>query len=127
MGIWYGTIDKSPFLPSFYFCVTYVLVHVTLGNELSGRGVGASVGAEQYGKDLIKLKHIINQLYNKSRTKPALVAPGGFYDQAWFAKLLQVSGSEIVNVITQHMYNLGAGNSVKTFNECTVYNFLIYA
>lgn len=127
MGIRYGTIDKSPFLPSFYVCITYVLVHVALGNELSGRGIGASVGAEQYGKDLIKLKHIINQLYNKSRTKPALVAPGGFYDQAWFAKLLQVSGSGIVNVITQHMYNLGAGNSVKTFNKCTVYNFLIYA
>ncbi|VVA34923.1 PREDICTED: heparanase [Prunus dulcis] len=110
-GVWVGDWDSSNAYDFINYTVSkgYQIDSWEFGNELSGRGVGASVGAEQYGKDLIKLKHIINQLYNKSRTKPALVAPGGFYDQGWFAKLLQVSGSGIVNVITQHMYNLGAG------------------
>ncbi|KAJ7978480.1 Heparanase-like protein [Quillaja saponaria] len=80
------------------------------GNELSGSGIGASVGAEQYAKDLKKLKNIINKLYIGSYFKPPLVAPGGFFDQEWFAKLLQVSGSDVVNVVTHHIYNLGPGN-----------------
>lgn len=94
---------------SLCFCFTSIRVYLAVGNELCGKGVGASVGAEQYGKDLIKLKHIINQLYSNAHIKPALVGPGGFYDQKWFATLLQVSGSGIVNVVTQHIYNLGAG------------------
>lgn len=79
------------------------------GNELSGSGVGASVSAELYGKDVINLKDIIKDLYKNSDVKPLLVAPGGFYNQQWFAKFLQVSGSGIVNILTHHIYNLGAG------------------
>ncbi|GKV35562.1 hypothetical protein SLEP1_g43812 [Rubroshorea leprosula] len=79
------------------------------GNELSGSGIGASVGAEQYGKDVINLKKIINNLYSNSLFKPSLIAPGGFFDRPWFAKLLQVSGPHVVDVISHHLYNLGAG------------------
>lgn len=79
------------------------------GNELSGKGIGAMVYAEQYGSDLIELRGIIDDLYRRFRPKPLLVAPGGFYDKQWFAKLLQTSGSEIVDVMTHHMYNLGPG------------------
>ncbi|XP_062014419.1 heparanase-like protein 1 [Rosa rugosa] len=91
----------------FCFCFTYILVYLGVGNELCGNGVGARVGAEQYGKDMMKLKQLVNQLYNDSHIKPAIVGPGGFYDQKWFATLLQVSGSGVVNVVTQHLYNLG--------------------
>ncbi|KAL8230725.1 hypothetical protein R6Q57_000503 [Mikania cordata] len=79
------------------------------GNELSGKGIGAMVYADQYGSDLIELRGIIDNLYRKFRPKPLLVAPGGFFDKQWFSKLLQVSGSEIVDVMTHHMYNLGPG------------------
>ncbi|VVB13642.1 unnamed protein product [Arabis nemorensis] len=81
------------------------------GNELSGSGVGASVSAELYGKDLIVLKDVINKVYRDSRlTKPSLVAPGGFYEQQWYTKLLQISGPGVVNIVTHHIYNLGSGN-----------------
>ncbi|GFZ17046.1 glucuronidase 2 [Actinidia rufa] len=79
------------------------------GNELCGSGIGASVGAEQYGRDLIKLKSMINELYKNFNPKPILVAPGGFYDKQWYDKVLQVSGSLVVNAVTHHIYNLGAG------------------
>lgn len=91
------------------FFIHFIRDYATIGNELSGSGVGAKVGAEQYGKDLINLKKIIDELYKNSNLKPSLVAPGGFYEHNWFSKLLDVTGTNIVNTITHHIYNLGAG------------------
>ncbi|KAJ4713127.1 Heparanase-like protein [Melia azedarach] len=79
------------------------------GNELSGKGIGASVNADLYGKDVITLKNIIDNLYKDSPSKPTVIAPGGFFEKEWYAKFLQVSGSNVVNVVTHHIYNLGAG------------------
>ena len=79
------------------------------GNELSGQGIGASVGAEQYGNDVIALSAILDELYKNSSSRPLLVAPGGFFEQQWYAQLLEVSGSGVVNAMTHHIYNLGAG------------------
>lgn len=94
-----------------YSCNAYIRCCVrVIGNELSGSGIGASVSAEQYGKDLVELQTIINELYGDS-SKPLVVAPGGFYDQKWFAQLLDVSGPNVLNAMTHHIYNLGAGES----------------
>ena len=90
-------------------CYTLILALAVAGNELCGSGIGASVGAEQYGRDLIKLKSMINELYKNFNPKPILVAPEGFYDKQWYDKVLQVSGSLVVNAVTHHIYNLGAG------------------
>jgi len=76
---------------------------------LSGHGVGASVSAEQYGNDVIALSAILDELYKNSSSRPLLVAPGGFFEQQWYAKLLEVSGSGVVNAMTHHIYNLGGG------------------
>lgn len=110
-GAWAGVWDSSNTQNFIKYTISkgYQIDSWEFGNELSGSGVGASVNAEQYGKDLINLKAIINKLYNNSNVKPLLVAPGGFYEQNWYAKLLQVSGSSTVNVVTHHIYNLGAG------------------
>nr|GLL22144.1 heparanase-like protein 1 [Ipomoea trifida] len=54
---------------------------LSLGNELCGTGVGASVDAELYAKDMIRLKSLIDQLYKDVHPKPLLLAPGGFYDK----------------------------------------------
>jgi heparanase 1 len=109
MGIWYGLIDKALYFAIILCLFITILAFATVGNELSGSGVGARVGAEQYGKDVIKLKGFMNELYKKSILKPSLIAPGGFFHQEWYTKLLQVSGSSVVNVVTHHLYDLGAG------------------
>ncbi|KAM5552674.1 hypothetical protein ABKV19_025072 [Rosa sericea] len=107
--VWVGDWDSSNAYDFINYTVSkgYHINSWELGNELCGNGVGARVGAEPYGKDMMKLKQIVNQLYNDSHIKPAIVGHGGFYDQKWFATLLQVSGSGVVNVVTQHLYNLG--------------------
>ena len=79
---------------------------------MSGKGIGASVGAAQYAKDLINLRRILDTLYKDSRFKPSLIAPGGFYEKHWYDRLLRVSGSGVVNVLTHHIYNLGPGRIV---------------
>ncbi|WOK99658.1 heparanase-like protein 1 [Canna indica] len=80
------------------------------GNELSGQGVGARVSAKQYAKDVIALKALLNELYSDSYEQPLLVAPGGFFDQQWYAQLLNDSGTGVIDAMTHHIYNLGAGD-----------------
>ncbi|XP_050378620.1 heparanase-like protein 1 [Argentina anserina] len=118
-SVWVGDWDSSNAYDFIKYTVSkgYWINSWELGNELCGNGVGASVGAEQYGKDMIKLKHIVNQLYNSSHIKPVILGPGGFYDQKWFATLLQVSGSDVVDVVTQHLYNLGPGVDPKLMQK----------
>jgi len=51
-------------------------------------------------------------LYKKSNLKPSLIAPGGFVDTKWYTTLLDVSGSNVLNIVTHHIYNLGAGEQL---------------
>ncbi|TXG51684.1 hypothetical protein EZV62_024208 [Acer yangbiense] len=110
-GVWGGAWDSSNAQDFIKYTISkgHRIDSWEFGNELSGSGVGASVDAELYGKDLINLKKVINKLYEKSTSKPALVAPGGFFDQKWYSQFLKVSGPGVVNVLTHHIYNLGAG------------------
>ncbi|KAJ4961193.1 hypothetical protein NE237_021103 [Protea cynaroides] len=111
-GAWVGAWDPTNACDFIKYTISkgYQVDSWEFGNELSGNGVGASVSAQQYGKDLINIKALIDELYGKSNDKPLIVAPGGFYDQQWFTKFLQVSGPDVVNVVTHHIYNLGPGN-----------------
>lgn len=83
------------------------------GNELCGSGVAAKVDAEAYGRDMILLKKMIKKLYPDSTTRPKLLGPGGFYDEEWFKTFLQTSGPNVVDGLTHHTYNLGAGMQEK--------------
>ncbi|KAG7594794.1 Glycoside hydrolase superfamily [Arabidopsis thaliana x Arabidopsis arenosa] len=70
------------------------------GNELSGSGTGARVNVELYGKDLIVLKDVIKNAYKDSRSKPLVVAPGGFYEEKWYSELLRLTGPGVLDVLT---------------------------
>lgn len=80
-----------------------------LGNELSGSGVGARIDADQYAADVIALKHIVDSAYQGKPSKPLVLAPGGFFDAAWFTELVSKTKPDQMDAITHHIYNLGPG------------------
>ncbi|KAF8389749.1 hypothetical protein HHK36_024268 [Tetracentron sinense] len=104
-GVWGGDWDSSNALSFMKYTISkgFQIESWEFGNELSGSGVGASVSAEQYGRDLINLKDIINELYKNSHSRPLLIAPGGFYDQEWYTKLLQASKDLLSNTSCNHL------------------------
>ncbi|KAL6973421.1 heparanase [Sarracenia purpurea var. burkii] len=125
-GVWEGDWDSSNAHDFIKYTISkgYPIHSWEFGNELSGRGIGARVGAEQYGRDLIKLKSTINELYKDFNPKPLLVAPGGFFNKEWYNKFLQVSSSHVVNAITHHIYNLGAGGDHNLVSKILDPNYL---
>lgn len=79
-----------------------------LGNELSGNGIGASVAADQYAKDVITLYNKVQDIYKGFDTKPLVLGPGGFFDAGWFTRFVEgASGS--LQAVSHHIYNLGPG------------------
>ncbi|KAK8338795.1 hypothetical protein V6Z12_A09G276100 [Gossypium hirsutum] len=118
-SLWGGEWDSSNAEDFIKYSISkgYQIDSWEYGNELSGNGVGAHVHADRYGKDLIHLKKIIKELYKGSQFEPLLVAPGGFFNQQWFTKLLQVSGSNVLDAISHHIYNLGAGSDPKLVSK----------
>ncbi|KAG1341993.1 putative Heparanase-like protein 2 [Cocos nucifera] len=107
IGDW-NTTNARQFI-EYTVLKNYKIESWELGNELSGQGVSASVDPKQYGRDLIALKKVLSDIYKNSSTEPKILAPGGFFDAQWFADMLQTSGPGVVNGVTHHIYNLGAG------------------
>lgn len=118
-SVWVGKWNSSNAREFIRYTLSkgYLIDSWEFGNELSGTGIGASVDAEQYARDVINLNAIIEELYEKVHPKPLLLAPGGFYDKEWFTKFLKVSGPHVVDVMTHHVYNLGAGNDHNLVNK----------
>lgn len=73
--------------------------------------IGASITAARYAKGSIKLREIIDRLYKNSRQKPSIVAPGAFFDASWYEDFVNETGPNVVDVLTHHVYNMGAGSS----------------
>lgn len=86
----------------------YTMYAWELGNELSGSGVGARVTASQYVIDTTTLKNIVEEIYDGIDPKPRIISPGGFFDANWFEDFINGT-TEILDVVTHHIYNLGAG------------------
>lgn len=75
---------------------------------MSGNGVGARVGPDQYAADTGTLQNIVQDIYKGFEVKPVVLAPGGFFDSNWFTEFIAKSTNSL-QVVTQHIYNLGPG------------------
>lgn len=88
-----------------------------LGNELSGSGVGARIGADQYASDTISLKSLVDNIYKDFPVKPLVLSPGGFFDANWFGKFISKTKPYSLDAITHHIYDLGAGVDKNLINK----------
>ncbi|OIW15133.1 hypothetical protein TanjilG_14132 [Lupinus angustifolius] len=55
----------------------YTISGGELGNELSGKGIGTSISADQYASDLAAMRDIVYKAYENIDPKPLIIAPGG--------------------------------------------------
>nr|KYP36191.1 Heparanase-like protein 2 [Cajanus cajan] len=87
----------------------YKIDSYELGNELCAAGIGARVDSVQYAKDITRLRRIVNLLYPDISRRPKVLGPGGFYGKEWFQSFLLNVGPGVVDGVTHHIYDLGAG------------------
>ncbi|XP_057460765.1 heparanase-like protein 2 [Actinidia eriantha] len=118
-SLWVGDWDPQNARDLMNYTVSrgYKINSYELGNELCGSGVSARLDAVQYGKDLISLKELVKELYPNSTTQPKVLGPAGFYDEKWFSDFLQATGPGVVDGLTHHIYNLGAGVDSTLINK----------
>jgi len=78
-----------------------------LGNELSGpSGVTAHLTPQVSAQDFQHLRMLINSLWPIG-SRPLLIGTDSFFEADWFSPFLQLNPG--VDVITHHIYSLGAG------------------
>lgn len=78
---------------------------------MSGSGIGTSVTAKQYALDTISVQNLVQKIYEGFQEKPIVLGPGGFFDANWFNGYV-TEASNSLQVITQHIYNLGPGKTL---------------
>ncbi|XP_047339567.1 heparanase-like protein 3 [Impatiens glandulifera] len=106
IGAWNSTNAES--FISYTVNKGYIIHGWELGNELSGKGIGASISSDQYAKDIISLQGLLEKTYKNFRVQPLLLGPGGFFDSNWFTDFINKSNNSL-QVVTHHIYNLGPG------------------
>ncbi|TYI08690.1 hypothetical protein ES332_A09G017800v1 [Gossypium tomentosum] len=111
-GLWGGNWKSQNARDFMKYTISkgYKVDSYEFGNQLSRAGMGASIEAEQYGKDIVVLKNLVKELHPDPKTQPKVLGPSGYHDETWFNSFLEVSGHDVVDGVTHHIYNLGPGH-----------------
>ncbi|TYI08522.1 hypothetical protein ES332_A09G007100v1 [Gossypium tomentosum] len=111
-GLWVGDwkLQNARDFMKYTISRGYKVDSFEFGNQLSEAGMGASIEAEQYGKDIVVFKNLVKELHPDPKTQLKVLGPSGYYDEKWFNSFLEVSGHEVVDGVTHHIYNLGPGD-----------------
>ncbi|CAN4118285.1 unnamed protein product [Withania somnifera] len=110
-GSAFGDWDSSNAMSFIRYTVSrgYTIHGWELGNELNGNGIGAVISADQYSYDVMALHKLVQDIYKGKDVMPLILAPGGIFNAVWFSKFI-VKASSSLQVVTHHIYSVGAGN-----------------
>ncbi|KAG0471920.1 hypothetical protein HPP92_016466 [Vanilla planifolia] len=84
----------------------YTMLGWEFGNELGGRKIKIQIHAAQYAEDVIKLKCLVDQIYQGLPNKPLVIAPASNYEENWFGK-----DEDLVKKILDPLYLDGASST----------------
>ncbi|KAG0470288.1 hypothetical protein HPP92_016988 [Vanilla planifolia] len=84
----------------------YSMLGWEFGNELGGRKIKIQIHAAQYAEDVIKLKCLMDQIYQGLPNKPLVIAPASNYEENWFGK-----DEDLVTKILDPLYLDGASST----------------
>jgi len=88
------------------------------GNELAGRkGIQAHLTPQNYGDGFLELKRMVDDLWGNvvEEVRPKIIGPNSAFQEKWNSEFLRYISDhgEKVDILTSHMYTLGAGVSPK--------------
>ncbi|XP_028762053.1 heparanase-like protein 1 [Neltuma alba] len=117
--LWLGNWNphNAATLMTYTISKGYKIDSYELGNELCSDGIGARIESVQYAKDITELRKLVNMFYPEPDTRPQVLAPGGFYKKEWFDSFLQNTAPNVIDGVTHHIYNLGAGVDKTLINK----------
>lgn len=55
------------------------------------------------------MSKIVKELYPNPTMRPQVIGAASFYNQDWYNKFLQQIEENVVQAVSHHIYNLGAG------------------
>ncbi|KAK8334895.1 hypothetical protein V6Z11_A09G017700 [Gossypium hirsutum] len=125
-GLWVGDWQSQNARDFMKYTISkgYKVDSYEFGNQLSRAGMGASVEAEQYGRDILVLKNLVKELHREPKTQPKVLGPSGYYDVKWFNSFLKILGHDFVDGVTHHIYNLGPGDDPNMITKIQDPSFL---
>ncbi|TYH52311.1 hypothetical protein ES332_D09G018100v1 [Gossypium tomentosum] len=100
-GLWVGDWQSQNAGDCMKYTISmgYKVDSYEFGNQLSGAGM-----------DIVVLKNLVKELHPDPKTQPKVLGPSGYYDEKWFNSFLEVSGHDVVDGVTHHIYNFGPGD-----------------
>ncbi|XP_016669894.1 heparanase-like protein 2 [Gossypium hirsutum] len=95
-GLWVGDWQSQNARDFMKYTISkgYKVDSYEFGNQLSRAGMGASVEAEQYGRDILVLKNLVKELHREPKTQPKVLGPSGYYDvKCWELRFCESGGA----------------------------------
>jgi len=120
---WTGTWDSSNAKNFMQYNKDkgYNIYAYEFGNELVGsKGIESHFSPAEYFVDWKKFIDTVAEVYSDSQSMPLVVIPDNSFMSDWYAEFLELCQQENVrpvDIVTHHLYSLGAGSNPQVWEN----------